>query len=152
MFNLYSRLSVCINTRANMKKTTHKILSTIVVIPLIGLVFIFGQIPLMEGYNVFAPYIDTEFAEDYSPELFDEITSDLSMKDVISIVGEPLFIHQDTINGQIEIKYIYTNDGCFGRNEKSNRFTIGDFAWYRSVITFNKQGEITHIDKGWCYD
>lgn len=135
-----------------MTRTIHKILSTLVAIPVICLVFIFGQMPLVEGYNVFAPYIDTEFAERYAPESFDEITSDLTMEDVITILGKPLYTFRDTINGQLEISYHYTNDGYFRRNKKSNRLTVGDFAWYRSRVTFNRDGEIIRIDKGWSYD
>lgn len=73
-----------------MKNTINKALSTIVTIPITYFVFMFGQMPLIEGYNVFAPYIDTEFAENYTPELFDKITTKLSIENVKSIVGEPL--------------------------------------------------------------
>ncbi len=133
-------------------KTINKILSTLITIPVVGLIFIIGQMSLMEGYNVFVPYIDTEFAQNYSPELFDKITYDINIDSVVSIVGQPLSKRQDTVDGYVRLRYTYTNDGFFGRSEKSERYSIGDFAWYRSKILFDNQGRIVHIDKGWSYD
>lgn len=135
-----------------MTRAINKTLSALVAIPMICLLFIFGGMPLVEGYNIFSPYIDTEFAKGYSPELFDEITIDLTMDEVKSILGDPLFIFKDTINGKIEIRYIYTNDGYFRRAKKSDRYMIGDFAWYRSSVSFDEDRKIIRIDKGWSYD
>lgn len=103
----------------------------------------------MEGYNIFEPYIDTEFGENYTPEKFEQITEAFTKEEVLKTVGNPLFIHKDTLTGKME--FTYTNDGFLRR--KSNRnYDIGDFAWYRSSVHFDSIGKITWIDKGWSYD
>ena len=103
----------------------------------------------MEGYNIFDPYIDTEFAENYTPKKFDLITVNFTKEEVINTVGKPLFIFTDTVSNQTE--FIYTNDGFL--IQKSNReYDINDYAWYRSSIYFDLNGKIIRIDKGWSYD
>jgi hypothetical protein len=47
----------------------------------------FGEVALMEGYNIFDPYIDTEFAENYTPEKFDLINSTFTKEKVLSTIG-----------------------------------------------------------------
>lgn len=127
----------------------YKILTLTLLTPTIYFVFMFGGVSLMEGYNIFDPYIDTEFAENYTPNKFDLITVELTKEEVISTIGKPLYIFKDTITNRI--KYHYTNDGFLKR--KSNRkYQINDFAWYRSSVYFDLKGEITNIDKGWSYD
>jgi hypothetical protein len=126
-----------------------KILTLALLIPTIFIVFISGRISLMEGYNIFNPYIDTEFAENYTPKKFEVITSDFTKEKVLKTIGKPLFIITDTISNQTE--FIYTNDGFLRR--KSNReYNINDFAWYRSSISFNSKWEIINIDRGWSFD
>jgi outer membrane protein assembly factor BamE (lipoprotein component of BamABCDE complex) len=130
-------------------KAIYRILTLILLIPTIFILFMLGGVSLMEGYNIFEPYIDTEFGENYTPEKFDLINKDFTKEDVLKTVGQPLFIHNDTLTN--ETQFTYTNDGFLRR--KSNRnYDIGDFAWYRSSIYFDSTGKINRIDKGWSYD
>lgn len=128
-------------------KHLYKILSLIIIAPILSLVFIIGAGSLIEGYNVFSPYIDTEFAENYTPEKFDLIQMDLNKEEVLKILGEPL--KKNTWKN--ETVFYYTLDAFLSRGS-DYKYLIRDFAWYRSVIYFNKQGKITRIDKGWSYD
>lgn len=130
----------------------YKLLATVILIPIIGSVFICGTISLNEGKNLFTPYIDTEFASNYSPSKFELITSDLNHDNVISIIGSPIYKDTDTVNGQIQLKLNYTQDAYFLKKNKGKRLLISDFAWYRSIITFDTKGKILKINKGWNYD
>lgn len=112
-------------------------------------VFMLGGFSLMEGYNIFDPYIDTEFAENYTPQKFDKITTNFTKEEVVKTVGQPLFINKDTLSNGIQ--YTYTNDGYLKRKSNEN-YAISDFAWYRSNIYFDSTGKILKIDKGWSYD
>ncbi|GAA3611957.1 hypothetical protein Q4Q39_04710 [Flavivirga amylovorans] len=130
-------------------RLVYKILTLALMIPTIYFVFMFGGLSLMEGYNIFDPYIDTEFAENYTPNKFDSITMGLTKEEVINTIGKPLFIFTDTITNRTE--FHYTNDGFLRR--KSNReYDINDFAWYRSNVYFDSKDKVTKIDKGWSYD
>src|SRR5690554_7851840 len=95
----------------------YKILTLGLLITTTVIVFMFGGVSLMEGYNIFDPYIDTEFAENYTPKKFDLITVNFTKEEVINTVGKPLFIFTDTVSNQTE--FIYTNDGFL--IQKSNR-------------------------------
>ena len=112
-------------------------------------IFLFGGISMMEGKNLIFPYIDTEFASNYSPEKFDLITEDFSYNEVIQLVGKPLSEKKDSFGNIIEVNY--TNDGK--TTYKNNPFVlVGDFAWYRSYIRFDSNGKIIEINSGWSYD
>jgi outer membrane protein assembly factor BamE (lipoprotein component of BamABCDE complex) len=128
-------------------KLLYKILSLIIIAPILILVFNIGAVSLIEGYNVFSPYIDTEFAENYTPEKFDLIQMDLNKEDVLKILGEPL--QKNTWKN--ETVFHYTLDAFLSRRS-DYKYLIRDFAWYRSNIYFNTDGEITKIDKGWTYN
>jgi len=113
------------------------------------IIFMFGGVSLMEGYNIFDPYIDTEFAENYTPNKFDLLNTDITKQEVLNTIGKPLFIFTDSLSNQTQFNY--TNDGFLRRN--SNReYDINDYAWYRSSVYFDGKGKITRIDKGWSYD
>jgi len=130
-------------------RTIYEILALGLLIPTILILFLLGGISLMEGYNIFNPYIDTEFGENYSPEKFDKILPNFTKEEVLKTVGQPLFIHKDTLTN--EIQFTYTNDGYLKR--RTNRsYDNGDFAWYRSDVYFDSTGKIIKIDKGWSYD
>ncbi len=108
-----------------------------------------AQAQLGEGYNVFAPYIDTEFAQDYTPAKFDLVKDDFTLNQVKALLGEPLFSFED--DSDCSLTLIYTNDGYLRR--KGNReYRINDFAWYRSTIYFDSAGKMKRIDKGWSFD
>ncbi|MEI6122322.1 MAG: hypothetical protein WCQ95_01715 [Bacteroidota bacterium] len=127
----------------------YKILTTLVLLPTLCFVFIFGGISLVEGYNIFDPYIDTEFATGYTPKKFDSITTEFTKDDVIKCLGNPLFIFEDPITK--ETQYDYTNDGYLRRKSKRT-YIINDFAWYCSRICFDQNGKIVKIYKDWCHD
>ncbi|TNE79379.1 MAG: hypothetical protein EP332_11070 [Bacteroidetes bacterium] len=55
------------------------------------LCFSLAQLQLGEGYNVFAPFIDTEFAKGYTPAKFDLVDESFSPEKVLDLLGEPLF-------------------------------------------------------------
>lgn len=130
-------------------KIVYRILTMILLVPTVFVLFMLGGISLMEGYNIFEPYIDTEFGENYTPEKFDLITKEFTKEEVIKTVGQPLFTYKDTLTNETQLTY--TNDGFLKR--KSNRnYDISDFAWYRSSVYFNSTGKIVRIDKGWSYD
>ncbi len=129
----------------------HKFISIILLIPMCFFLFTIGQIPLMEGYNVFFPYIDTKFGEGYTPEKFDKIKLNDSKEHVLSTLGNPLFIFKDTINNLPIRSYHYTNDGYFMNSNGQTNF-VNDFAWYRSNLTINNKNKVIYIDYGWSYD
>lgn len=135
-----------------MKRTLNKIISSVLILPLVWMVLLSGSVPLMEGYNFITPFLDTEFAEDYSPIVFDKITKDQNLEVVTQLLGEPLYISHDTVDGEIQIGHSYTSDGFFESKGKFKGYSIEDFAWYRSIIIFNSKGEILGINKGWTYD
>lgn len=103
----------------------------------------------MESKNPFFPYIDTEFAPNYTPEKFDLITENFTYDEVIQLLGEPLFESKDQKGNIIEIDY--TNDGKI-LYTKNPLVIVKDFAWYRSYIRFDSNGKIIEINKGWSYD
>jgi len=130
----------------------NKILSTTLLVPLIGLLLFLGTLPLVEGYNIVAPYADTEFAIDYSPKKFNEITLDMDISTVLNLIGEPMSKSNDTVNNKAIMRYDYTNDGFIRRSGMSDNVFLGDLAWYKSVIIFDENGKIINIEKGWIYD
>ena len=68
-----------------MSRIILKILSILGLSFLTVVLFVFGQIPLIEGKHLLNKYIDTEFAENYSPEKFEQIK--IGMK--LDQVGRP---------------------------------------------------------------
>ena len=98
------------------------------------------------------PYIDTEFAKDYSPEKFDKIKIGMTIDEAIKIIGEPLHKGQgysDTLN----TNYYYTGDGKLLHSKKDNGHIVyEDFAWYRSTLDVDSNNKIIGIDKGWSHD
>ncbi len=107
--------------------------------------FIIGGALTIEGKNIFYPYIDTQFASQYSPEKFELIKVGQTIKDVEKIIGQPLRKNVDSTNHRTE--YWYTMDGKLSVNNKN-----GDFAWYISVVYFNDKGKVAEVEKGWGYD
>ena len=135
-----------------MKNITLKILSTICIAILVVFTFFIGQVPLIEGKHLLKPYIDTEFAKDYSPEKFDKIKIGMTINEAIKIIGEPLYKGQgysDTLN----TNYHYTGDGKLLNSTKDNgQSGYDDFAWYRSTLEIDRNNKIIYIDKGWSHD
>jgi len=126
-------------------KFTLKIVSVLIFTSTIFINFKFGGLSLFQGYNIFDPYIDTEFAPDYTPEKFEKIKIGQSKQDVIKTIGVPLFYNYE------DCEYDYTNDG-FLEKKSSKNFSINDFAWYESKVIFGKDEKVVEIHKGWKYD
>ncbi|HEX4886823.1 MAG TPA: hypothetical protein VFV37_02150 [Luteibaculaceae bacterium] len=135
-----------------MKNITLKILSTICIGILVVFTFFIGQVPLIEGKHLLKPYIDTEFAKDYSPEKFDKIKIGMTINEAIKIVGEPLYKGQG-YNDPLNTNYYFTGDGKL-LNSKKDKGQSGyeDFAWYRSTLEVDRNNKINYIDKGWSHD
>lgn len=129
-----------------------KIASVLGLACLLPIIFITGMVPLIEGKHLLDPYIDTNFAQNYSPEKFDEIEVRMTLEEVKRIVGEPLYIdggYKDTTNAN----YQYTTDArLLGIARKNNQVGYYDFAWYRSSVEFDKENVVAFIDKGWSHD
>lgn len=128
-----------------MMRIFHKILASILLFVSVFMTFLIGGALTIESKNIFFPYIDTQFASQYSPEKFELIKIGQTLGEVEKIIGQPLQKNIDSKNGRAE--YLYTNDGKLLVIKKS-----GDFAWYRSIIYFDEQDKVINIDKGWSYD
>jgi outer membrane protein assembly factor BamE (lipoprotein component of BamABCDE complex) len=122
----------------------YKIIAAILLFASVLYAFFTGASLSIEGKNIFSPYIDTQFAPQYSPEKFELIKIGQTIEEVEEILGQPLNKYRDSSN---IAEYWYTNDGKLYSSKKS-----GDFAWYRSVIYFDNEGKVINIDKGWNYD
>lgn len=128
-----------------------KIISIIGIIVTLGFTFILGRIPLSEGKHLLKPYIDTEFAKDYTPDKFDKIELGMTKKQVIKIIGRPLII-EPCFNDSLIMNHVYSSDGKLLKQRKADVRDYDDFAWYRSTIRFDTNEKVVYIDKGWSYD
>lgn len=117
---------------------------------LIVLSFLFGAFSLCEGFNMFNPYADTEFAKDYSPEKFKEVKEGMHLGKVISITGEPLNVSYDT--AKAELIHTYTQDGYLRRKGGMKLSFCADFAWYGSTVRYNGDSVAVKVYSGWHYD
>jgi len=135
-----------------MKMVILKIVSMLCLIFLLVFTFFLGQVPLIEGKHLIDPYIDTEFAKNYSPEKFERIKVGMTITEAIRILGEPLHKgpgYSDTLN----TNYHYTGDGKLLHLTKDNgQNGYDDFAWYRSTLEVDGANTIIFIDKGWSHD
>jgi hypothetical protein len=122
--------------------TLLKTFSAVVLILLAFLVFVLGGAILVEGRHFLDPYIDTEFAKDYTPEKFDQIRLGMTIEDAIQIIGEPLSKWRDH-GGDLHTDYDYTTDG---------KLSEGDCAWYLSSLKVDSTHTIIDINTGWIYD
>ena len=106
------------------------------------LVFIIGHIPLEEGIHIIDPYIDTRFAEGYTPEKFEAIQIGMTFDDVKSIIGQPFDI-SDAYEDSLLSVYYYTSDG---------KLRSGDCAWYYSEVAIDTNNIVVSVSKGWNFD
>jgi len=135
-----------------MKIIVLKILSIACITFLVIVTFSLGYFTLMEGKHIFDPYIDTEFAEYYSPEKFEKIKVGMTIDEAYTIIGEPLYKEQGYID-TLNTCYHYTGDGKLSRVTKDNgQNDYDDFAWYRSILKVDDTNKIIDINKGWNYD
>lgn len=126
-------------------KVFYKILASILLFSSVLMTFIIGGALTIEGKNILSPYIDTQFAPQYSPEKFELIKKGQTVEEVEKILGQPLHKNLDSTNHKTE--YWYTMDGKLSVNNKE-----GDFAWYVSIIYFDPKGRVADIIKEWAYD
>jgi hypothetical protein len=134
-----------------------RVLSGIGILTALTVAFKLGRLfACSESYNDSEPYIDTEFAENYSPDKFKQVKAGMTISQVRSIVGKPLFeFHERSADSTVITEYHYTNDGYLrrrGDKKYSLEAVIGDFAWYRSGVTFNADSIATDVNAGWSYD
>lgn len=147
-------------------------------------VFELGMALAGESYNIFDPYIDTQFARDYSPDKFEQVIIGMREAKVRELIGAPLFETLDPykseaaelIANQADAKQRmgaemyqhmrahfdarvskhceYTSDGKLhaAAKLKVRNDGWGDFAWYRSSVSFDSASVVIKIDKGWSYD
>lgn len=127
-----------------------KLGSAIGVILIVSLSFFTGAFTLSEGYNIFNPYADTEFAKDFTPDKFKQIKSEMKMKEVLTITGEPMNISYDTTRALIV--HTYTRDGYLRRNPARSFSLCGDLAWYGSSVEYNSDSIAVNVYSGWYYD
>lgn len=128
-----------------MIRVFYKILASILLFVSVFMTFLIGGTLTIEGKNIFSPYIDTQFASQYSTEKFELIKIGQTVEEVEKIIGQPLRKNIDSINSRAE--YWYTMDGKLSVNNKE-----GDFAWYVSIVEFDNKGLVVNIIKQWGYD
>lgn len=123
----------------------YKIFASVLLFFSVFMTFMIGAGLAIEGKNIFSPYIDTQFASQYSPEKYELVKIGQTVEEVENIIGQSLKKNIDSINRRVE--YWYTMDGKLLQDKKE-----GDFAWYISIVTFDSKGKVILIDKGWAYD
>ena len=133
-------------------KIVLKVLSAGAILYLLFLTYLFAWLTLSEGKHLIKPYIDTYFAPDYSPEKFEKIKIGMTLNEVKSIIGEPLYIRSDYYDSRKK-EYVYTGDGVLSNKmmEQGKRYYY-DCAWYHSSIVFGTNNIVVKINKCWCYD
>ena len=105
---------------------------------------------MSEGYNILSPYIDTEFAPNFTIEKSKKIKVGMPKTEVVKILGNPL--HKSKTYYGNQQQFDYTNDGLVHRTKNCDYTIICDFAWYGYGVVFNDQDKVTEIVTGWCYD
>ena len=135
-----------------MSRIIFKILSILGLSLITVAIFFLGYTPLIEGKHFFNKYIDTEFAENYSPKKFEKVEIGMELSEVKNLVGVPL----DMVNANknaLNKNYYYTRDGKLLHNAKTCRQKgYDDFAWYRSTVEVNSENIVVSIKKGWSFD
>jgi outer membrane protein assembly factor BamE (lipoprotein component of BamABCDE complex) len=126
-----------------MRRITLRVLAAIVGVSVLCCVFVLGGASTIEAYNVLAPYADTEFAPEYTPEKFDKVKAGMRVAEVEALIGKPLYQHVLT--------YDYTNDGYL-RKRTDGKYQPGDLAWYKSVVYFDTHWVVVGVEKGWIED
>ncbi|MDL2309296.1 hypothetical protein LJC53_06910 [Bacteroidales bacterium OttesenSCG-928-C03] len=132
------------------------LVAVIVILFLLYHAFIFGW--LGERKHLISPYIDTQFAPNYSPKKFDKIKVGMMLNEVESIIGKPfharippMSYHID--NDSTKNEYDYTGDGkLLDKMQEQGKRYYYDCAWYRSLVIFDTNNIVVEINKGWNYD
>ncbi len=114
--------------------------------------FLMGLVQLVEGKHLLKPYLDTHFAENYTPEKFESIEPGMTEEEVVSIIGKPLYRGKYYADSTLT-NYYYTGDGkLLSRSSDNGQHGYDDLAWYRSTVTFSPKNIVVDIDKGWSHD
>ncbi len=107
---------------------------------LLGMFYFAGNTFLGVGQkNNFFPYINTAFSEGFNLEKWERVESKMTKKEVLDLLGEPLFIMQlregDCISNP--------NNALFRMHySKENDHVYGKFAWYSFEIFFDKNEKV----------
>lgn len=129
-----------------------KVLSAIVIMFLLVAVFSMSWFASAERKHLIDPYIDTEFAPDYTPEKFEQIEMGMTINEVKSIIGNPLS-SSHIADDSVKIKYDYTNDGkLLHKMQEQGKRHYYDCAWYYSSVVVDTNNRVVEINKVWCYD
>jgi hypothetical protein len=132
-------------------KTILKILSTaVLIVPLVFSYFL-ETAPLIGGKHIIRPYIDTHFAEEYSPGKFDQIKLGMRKSEVVKWIGEPLNMGEGQ-DDSLVTNFYYTDDGKLLSRRKPGVQKYDDFVWYRSTVGFDTAETVVYLDKGWSHD
>lgn len=116
----------------------YKILASFFLFSSLIVTFFLGAGLTVEGINILSPFVDTQFATQFSQKKFNLIKLGQSIKEVEAIIGPPIYKSNDYSDHRIA--YWYTMDGKLNTNNKQ-----GDFAWYRSLIYFDEEGKVIGI-------
>jgi len=126
-----------------------KILSIPIMAAMLAFVFLGGVVQLTEGYHPLNPLIDTQHPEGYTIEKFDQVKIGDTKGQVYTLLGMPLYT--TTESGITTLHY--TGDGkLLNTYGEGPGRSYGDFAWYRSSVSFDKSNKVVSIDKGWSHD
>lgn len=126
-----------------------KFISIIIIATVIFINYLFAGVSLMEGYNLYSPYIDTELAPNFTIKKSKQIKIGKSKNDVIKILGNPLS-KSKSYKGYL--MYSYTSNGLLHKTKKHNSSSICDFAWFGFDIFFDNQNKVIDIQTGWRYN
>ncbi|MCL2327169.1 MAG: hypothetical protein FWC39_01515 [Bacteroidetes bacterium] len=135
-----------------------KIVSAIVIVFLLIAVFSMAWFASAERKHLIDPYIDTQFAPDYTPEKFEGIKMGMTINEVETIVGKPFHTNNPPVfyhiaDDSTKIEYVYTGDGklLHKMQEQGKRYYY-DCAWYYSSVVVDTNNIVVEINKVWCYD
>lgn len=132
-----------------MLKIFLKIISVLGLSFLSVVLFFSAQFPLIEGKYFLNKYIDTQFAEHYTPEKFEQIKVGMEISEVINLIGQPLL--KDKVDKHTN--YYYTTDGKVLKEGKGKIIRwYDDFAWYQSMISVSSENIVISVNKGWLHD
>jgi len=131
-------------------KSIFKLISVIGIGFLMYWSFMFGRLQLIEGKHIVNPYLDTKFAEKYTPEKFNKIKIGMSLDEVKEIIGEPLQPGK-SYNNSPKVYFGYTSDGKLLDKRKSTG-SNSDLAWYNSSLVIDEDKKVIRINKGWMFD
>lgn len=109
-----------------------------------------GAFALGEGYNLFNPLADTELARDYTPEKYKTLKTGMHMKEIQSIIGEPLYSRFDTTTKILT--HCYTKNGYLMKKKDKKFSLVRDQAWFGSSVEYDKDSVVVNLYSTWYFD